>query len=55
MSVDDEPLARDKLRILLQDQSDSRSVGECAIAMEATGAGRRLRPDVRVRDIQMPR
>ncbi|CCP01807.1 Sensory transduction protein lytT [Erwinia amylovora Ea644] len=53
--VDDEPLARDNLRILLQDQSDIRIVGECANAIEATGAVHRLRPDVLFLDIQMPR
>ena len=36
--VDDEPLARENLRILLQEQSDIEIVGECANAVEAIGA-----------------
>lgn len=53
--VDDEPLARENLRIMLQDESDIEIVGECANAIEATGAVHRLRPDVLFLDIQMPR
>lgn len=53
--VDDEPLARENLRILLQDESDIKIVGECANAIEAIGAVHRLRPDVLFLDIQMPR
>ena len=29
--VDDEPLARENLRVLLQEQSDIEVVGDCAI------------------------
>lgn len=36
--VDDEPLARENLRILLQGQDDIEIVGECANAVEAIGA-----------------
>ena len=32
--VDDEPLARENLRVLLQEQSDIEIVGECANAIE---------------------
>ncbi|WP_437614181.1 two-component system response regulator BtsR [Erwinia sp. V71] len=53
--VDDEPLARENLRILLQDESDIEIVGECANAIEAIGAVHKLRPDVLFLDIQMPR
>ncbi len=53
--VDDEPLARENLRILLQDESDIEVVGECANAVEAIGAVNKLRPDVIFLDIQMPR
>ena len=53
--VDDEPLARENLRILLQDESDIEIVGECANAVEAIGAVHTLRPDVLFLDIQMPR
>jgi two-component system LytT family response regulator len=37
--VDDEPLARENLRVLLQEQSDIEVVGECANAIEAIGYG----------------
>lgn len=53
--VDDEPLARENLRILLQDESDIEVAGECANAIEAIGAVHKLRPDVLFLDIQMPR
>lgn len=53
--VDDEPLARENLRVLLQEQSDIEVVGECANAIEGIGAVHKLRPDVLFLDIQMPR
>ncbi|MGQ9370626.1 two-component system response regulator BtsR [Azospirillum sp. A39] len=53
--VDDEPLARDELRRLLEAAGDVRIVGECANAIEAIGAINRLAPDVVFLDIQMPR
>ncbi|MGC6386054.1 two-component system response regulator BtsR [Ewingella sp. S1.OA.A_B6] len=53
--VDDEPLARENLRIQLQDEDDIDIVGECANAIEAIGAVHKLRPDVLFLDIQMPR
>ncbi|MFE4110445.1 two-component system response regulator BtsR [Kosakonia sp. YIM B13611] len=53
--VDDEPLARENLRILLQEESDIEIVGECGNAVEAIGAVHKLRPDVLFLDIQMPR
>ncbi|WP_338558288.1 two-component system response regulator BtsR [Erwinia sp. E_sp_B04_7] len=55
MIVDDEPLARENLRILLQDEQDIDIVGECANAVEAIAAVHRLQPDVLFVDIQMPR
>lgn len=53
--IDDEPLARENLRFLLQEQSDIEIVGECANAVEGIGEVHRLRPDVLFLDIQMPR
>ena len=53
--VDDEPLARENLRVLLQTHEDVNIVGECANAVEAIGAVHKLRPDVLFLDIQMPR
>ena len=53
--VDDEPLAREELRRMLEEAADIRIVGECANAIEAIGAINRQAPDVVFLDIQMPR
>lgn len=53
--VDDEPLAREELRLLLQDECDVEVVGECANAVEALAAINRLSPDAVFLDILMPR
>ena len=53
--VDDEPLARENLRVLLQAQPDVEIVGEFGNAVEAIGAVHKLHPDVLFLDIQMPR
>ncbi|MBK1665212.1 two-component system response regulator YehT [Rhodospirillum rubrum] len=53
--VDDEQLARDELRCLLDGVGDLTIVGECANAIEAIAAINRLSPDVVFLDIQMPR
>jgi two-component system LytT family response regulator len=53
--VDDEKLARQELRILLEAAPDIRILGECANAIEAIGAINRQSPDVVFLDIQMPR
>ncbi|QZA82549.1 two-component system response regulator BtsR [Deefgea piscis] len=52
--VDDEPLARDELRCLLEDAGID-VVGESSNAIEAMQMIYRLRPDVVFLDIQMPR
>ena len=53
--VDDEPLARLRLRTMLADHTDVRVVGECGDAVEAAVAIERQRPDVVFLDVQMPR
>ncbi len=53
--VDDEPLAREELRLLLEQAGNIRLLGECAHAMEALPAIHRLKPDLLFLDIQMPR
>lgn len=53
--VDDEPLARENLRCLLQQDPELNIIGECANALEAIGMVHRLHPDVIFLDIQMPR
>lgn len=53
--VDDEPLAREELRRLLDTAPDIAVAGECANAIEAIGTINRQTPDVVFLDIQMPR
>jgi two-component system, LytTR family, response regulator len=52
--VDDEPPARDTLRLLLSAHSDFVVVAECAHGEEAIAAVRRESPDVLFLDVQMP-
>ena len=52
--VDDEPLARDGLRVLLERDREVRVVGECGDGREAVEEIRRLRPDLVFLDVQMP-
>jgi len=53
--VDDEPLAREELRRLLEERPGLAVIGECANAIEAIGTINRQAPDVVFLDIQMPR
>lgn len=52
--VDDEPLARKKLRALLSDEADIAIVGECSDGREALAHIRQHKPDLVFLDIQMP-
>lgn len=52
--VDDEPLARRGVRLLLDDEDDIEVVGECAGGREAVGAILSERPDLVFLDVQMP-
>jgi two-component system LytT family response regulator len=52
--VDDEPLARERLRTLLEEESDVTVVGECASGRSAVRAIQERRPDIVFLDIQMP-
>ncbi len=52
--VDDEPLARERVRSLLAKEEDVEIVGECATGAEAVASARELKPDVMLLDIQMP-
>ena len=51
--VDDEPLARARLRTLLARHADMQVVAECAEGAEAAGAIARARPEVVFLDIEM--
>jgi two-component system LytT family response regulator len=52
--ADDEPLARQRLRMLLQDVEWLEVVGEAKDGVSATAAIQRLRPDLAFLDVEMP-
>jgi two-component system LytT family response regulator len=52
--VDDEPLARQRIRQLLHGDPDFDVVGECADARDIAQVVRELRPDVVFLDVRMP-
>src|SRR5690349_16482409 len=52
--VDDEPLARQTIGLLLSREDDFAIVAECAHGADAIEAIRRERPDVLFLDVQMP-
>jgi two-component system LytT family response regulator len=52
--VDDEPLARDCVRLALEQQDDVAVVGECADGASAVDAIRAQDPDLVFLDVQMP-
>jgi len=54
MIVDDEPLAREKLRTLLAKEQDLEIVGECRDGAEAVSTIARIAPDLVFLDVQMP-
>src|SRR5947208_2081909 len=52
--VDDEPLARERLRRLLESEPETEIVGECATGIEAVQAILQKSPDLVFLDVQMP-
>jgi two-component system, LytTR family, response regulator len=52
--VDDEPLARQRLRRLLEADPDIAVLGECGDGQQAVAALRDLRPNLLFLDVQMP-
>jgi len=52
--VDDEALARQRLRALIDRRSDFEIMGECATGGEAVAAIRADKPDIVLLDVQMP-
>ncbi len=53
--TDDEPLARESLKAVLEGFDDIDIVAECGNGFEAVQAVQRLKPDLLFLDIQMPR
>ncbi|MFI5183641.1 MAG: LytR/AlgR family response regulator transcription factor [Vicinamibacteria bacterium] len=52
--VDDEPLARERVRALLAEEADVEIVGECGDGVEAVDAVVREAPDLVFLDVQIP-
>jgi two-component system LytT family response regulator len=52
--VDDEPLARSNLKVLLRQDGDIESILECGSGTEAVAQIRATRPDLVFLDVQMP-
>jgi two-component system LytT family response regulator len=52
--VDDEPLARSSLKVLLRRDPEVELVGECESGMEALAEIRRKKPELVFLDVQMP-
>ena len=53
--VDDQALVRAGFRLVLESQADFEVAGEAADGVDAVTAARRLRPDVVLMDVRMPR
>jgi two-component system, LytTR family, response regulator len=53
--ADDEPLARERVRSLLQDEPDVEIVAECADGAQTLKETQKRQPDLLFLDVQMPR
>lgn len=53
--ADDEPLARERVRSVLQDEPDVEIVAECADGAQALKETQKRQPDLLFLDVQMPR
>jgi two-component system LytT family response regulator len=52
--VDDEPLARQRIRTLLEEEDGIELVGECSNGVEAVATVRKMKPNLMFLDVQMP-
>src|SRR5438045_9512327 len=53
--ADDEPLARERVRSVLEDEPDVEIVAECANGAQALKETQKRQPDLLFLDVQMPR
>ena len=53
--VDDQAMIRQGLRLIIEAEPDLRVVGEASDGVAALEQGRRVRPDIVLMDVQMPR
>jgi two-component system LytT family response regulator len=53
--IDDEPLAREKVRNFIEGDREIEVIGECSNGTEAIVAIKKLHPDLLLLDIQMPK
>ena len=54
MIIDDEPLARERVKRFLRDEDEIEIIGECGNGVDAVGAINEKKPDLVFLDIQMP-
>ncbi|MCW5957200.1 MAG: response regulator transcription factor [Pyrinomonadaceae bacterium] len=54
MIIDDEPLARERVKRFLRDEDEIEIIGECSNGVDAVGAIKEKKPDLVFLDIQMP-
>lgn len=54
MIIDDEPLARERVKRFLRDEDEIEIIGECGNGVDAVGAIKEKKPDLVFLDIQMP-
>ena len=52
--VDDEPLAREKVRTMVEGDPEIEIIGECINGVDAIAAVQQLRPELMLLDVQMP-
>src|SRR5262245_17931214 len=55
LAVDDHPMLREGIAAILKPQPDLTLIGEAEDGCQAIDAYRRLRPDITLMDLQMPR
>jgi DNA-binding NarL/FixJ family response regulator len=54
LSIDDHPLVREGIAVIIQSQSDMKIIGQTSTAEEGVQEFRELRPDVTLMDLRLP-